>query len=141
MIIKAIRILPPLAFARFGAAEEPLANYTVDPDPEAPLGFRAIQGADTLVVAQDGTLRITPAAEINARLRDDRANRRDELIAALRNGPDFELAIAIEDVADVLDALHERILGDGDIAPDVIDQLALADQPAAVPGEIGQHIE
>ena len=51
-----------------------------------------------------------------------------EQIASLRNCPDLELAAAIEDVADILDALHQRILGHRDVAPDVVDQLGLADQ-------------
>ena len=50
MTIRALRILPPLAFARLGSAPEPLDNYTVEVDPDRPLGYRQIRGAETLVV-------------------------------------------------------------------------------------------
>ena len=50
MTIRELRILPPLAFARLGSAAEPLDNYTVEVDPEHPLGYRRILGAETLVV-------------------------------------------------------------------------------------------
>src|SRR5262245_36389375 len=64
-----------------------------------------------------------------------------EQIAALGDGLDLELALAIESLPDVLDALHQRVLGDRDVAPDLVDEFRLADQPAAVAGEIGQYIE
>src|SRR5271163_2232528 len=53
MIIRELRILPPLAFARLGSAAEPLDNYTVEvvEDPVDPLdNYRQIKGAPTLVV-------------------------------------------------------------------------------------------
>jgi hypothetical protein len=46
--IKQLRILPPLAIARFGSAAEPLENYTVTV--VEPLGFRKIQQAATLII-------------------------------------------------------------------------------------------
>ena len=54
-MIKALRILPPLAIGRLGSADEPLDNYTLaDPDPAAPLGYRKIVPAATLRVGADG---------------------------------------------------------------------------------------
>jgi len=53
MTMKELRILPPLAIARLGSAAEPLDNYTVEDDPDHPLGFRRIKGAETLIVDED----------------------------------------------------------------------------------------
>jgi hypothetical protein len=50
MHIRALRILPPLAIARLGGADEPLDNYRLDEDPDQPLGYRAIVPEPTLVV-------------------------------------------------------------------------------------------
>jgi hypothetical protein len=50
MTIRTLRILPPLAIGRLGGADEPVDNYTLEPDPEEPLGFRRICPADTLVL-------------------------------------------------------------------------------------------
>jgi hypothetical protein len=49
-MIAGLRILPPLAIARFGSAPEPVGNYTLAVDPDHPLGFRRIVPAPTLVV-------------------------------------------------------------------------------------------
>jgi hypothetical protein len=48
--IKELRILPPLAIARLGAAPEPLDNYELEVPPEDPLGFRHLRGAPTFRV-------------------------------------------------------------------------------------------
>lgn len=45
-----IRILPPLAIARLGNADEPVNNYDLEVPPDRPLGYRAITPAPTLVV-------------------------------------------------------------------------------------------
>lgn len=50
MTIHALRILPPLSFARLGSAAEPLDAYTLEDDPAHPLGFRRIRGATTFLV-------------------------------------------------------------------------------------------
>jgi hypothetical protein len=50
MRIQGLRILPPLAIGRLGSAAEPLDNYSIEDDPESPLGFRRIRGAATLLV-------------------------------------------------------------------------------------------
>src|SRR5262245_46008151 len=50
MTIRELRILPPLAIGRLGSAPEPLDNYTVDDDPDHPLGFRTIKPARTFIV-------------------------------------------------------------------------------------------
>lgn len=49
-MIKALRILPPFAIGRLGSAGEPLDNYTIDDNPDQPLGFRKIIPAPTLRV-------------------------------------------------------------------------------------------
>ena len=48
--IYALHILPPLAIGRLGSAHEPVANYTIVDNPERPLDFRSIVGADTFVI-------------------------------------------------------------------------------------------
>ncbi len=50
MNIRELRILPPLAIGRLGSAPEPMANYTIDDDPDQPLEFRKIEARATLVV-------------------------------------------------------------------------------------------
>lgn len=50
MMIKELRILPPFAIGRLGGADEPLDNYSIDTDPDQPLGFRKIVPTETLVV-------------------------------------------------------------------------------------------
>jgi len=50
MSIFSLHILPPLAIGRLGSASEPVDNYTIEVDPEHPLDFRKIQGAETLIV-------------------------------------------------------------------------------------------
>jgi hypothetical protein len=68
MVIKELRILPPLAFARLGSAAEPLDNYTVEvvEDPVDPLdNYRQIKPAATLVVDEttgEVTAASTPSA-------------------------------------------------------------------------------
>jgi len=51
--IREIRLLPPLAISRLGAAAEPVNNYDVVIDPREPLGFRRIVPQPTLVVDPD----------------------------------------------------------------------------------------
>src|SRR5215831_11679729 len=52
MTIRELRILPPFAIGRVGSASEPLDNYAVEDDPENPLNFRRIVGAETLDVCE-----------------------------------------------------------------------------------------
>jgi hypothetical protein len=47
-MIHELRILPPLAIARFGAAPTPMDNYDVVVDPATPLGYRELRPAETL---------------------------------------------------------------------------------------------
>ena len=58
MTIRALRIFPPLAFARFGSASQPQHNYELE-NPDG-LGFRRIVPGDTLIVAENGALTILP---------------------------------------------------------------------------------
>lgn len=50
MIIRELRLLPPLAIGRLGSAPEPQDNYITEEDPERPLAFRRIVPQPTLVV-------------------------------------------------------------------------------------------
>jgi hypothetical protein len=52
-MIHELRILPPLAIARFGAAPTPMDNYDVVVDPAKPLGYRELRPAETLEVDLD----------------------------------------------------------------------------------------
>lgn len=52
-MIQELRILPPLAIARLGAAATPLDNYDAVVDPERPLGYRVLRPAQTLEVDSD----------------------------------------------------------------------------------------
>jgi hypothetical protein len=49
-MIRELRILPPLAIARFGAAATPMDNYDTVVDPDRPLGYRHLRPAETLEV-------------------------------------------------------------------------------------------
>ena len=49
-MIRELRVLPPLAIARFGAAPTPMDNYNATTDPERPLGYRHLSPAETLEV-------------------------------------------------------------------------------------------
>jgi hypothetical protein len=49
-MIQELRILPPLAIARFGAAPTPMDNYDVVVDPQRPLGYRHLRPAETFAV-------------------------------------------------------------------------------------------
>lgn len=50
MKIKELRLLPPLAISRLGAAAEPVNNYDVVVEENDPLGFRKIVPQPTLIV-------------------------------------------------------------------------------------------
>ena len=49
-MIRELRILPPLAIARFGAAATPMDNYDATVDPDRPLGYRHLRPAETFEV-------------------------------------------------------------------------------------------
>jgi hypothetical protein len=49
-VIRELRILPPLAIARFGGASTPMDNYDASVNPERPLGYRILRPAETLEV-------------------------------------------------------------------------------------------
>ncbi|MGK5543271.1 hypothetical protein ACSNOH_00730 [Streptomyces sp. URMC 127] len=53
MLIKELRILPPLAIGRLGAAARPMDNYDVLLDPDRPLSPRQLLPAPTFVVDPD----------------------------------------------------------------------------------------
>ena len=57
MTIDELRILPPLAIGRLGAAPTPMDNYEARIDPERPLGYRELIPAQTLEVnAETGAI-------------------------------------------------------------------------------------
>ena len=53
MTIRALRILPPLVIGRLGGAPEPVVNYTLEDDPNNPLGFRRLVAQPTFQVDPD----------------------------------------------------------------------------------------
>lgn len=48
--LREIRILPPLAIARLGSADEPVNNYDLEVPRDQPLGYRRVVPAPTLIV-------------------------------------------------------------------------------------------
>jgi hypothetical protein len=52
MTIRELRLLPPLAIGRLGSATEPMDNYTIEDDPDRPLGYRRLRAEATLVVGK-----------------------------------------------------------------------------------------
>jgi hypothetical protein len=62
MTIRQLRILPPLAIGRLGSSPTPMDNYSVEDDPEHPLGYRLLKAEDTLMVDGDGEIRRTHKA-------------------------------------------------------------------------------
>ena len=52
-MIHELRILPPLAIARFGSAPTPMDNYDAVVDPDNPLGHRMLRPAETLQLDVD----------------------------------------------------------------------------------------
>jgi len=62
-MIDELRILPPLAIARFGAAPTPMDNYDAVVDPEQPLGHRALTPAETFEVVPE-RLSFTEGGEV-----------------------------------------------------------------------------
>src|SRR5438309_1135852 len=50
MTITELRILPPLAIGRLGAASRPMDNYEARIDPQNPLAYRTLVPAETLDV-------------------------------------------------------------------------------------------
>ena len=83
MNIRELRILPPLAIARLGSAPDPVVNYTIDDDPDQPLGFRALKPQETLVVdEQTGEIsRSFVPGEITFKDVDERGNPRIRPVA------------------------------------------------------------
>jgi hypothetical protein len=51
------------------------------------------------------------------------------------------MGVVVERLTDVLDALNQRVLGDDDILPDVIDQFAFRNEPAGVLNQIHEDVE
>jgi hypothetical protein len=71
MPILGLRILPPLAIARFGSSPYPLDAFTIEVSPQAPLGYREIVPAETLEIdASSGAVRRKHTPN-NIRFRDD----------------------------------------------------------------------
>lgn len=48
--ILGLRILPPIAFGRLGSSDAPMDNYSVQNDPNDPLGYRHLAGEETFLV-------------------------------------------------------------------------------------------
>ena len=108
MNLKELRILPPFAIGRLGSASEPLDNYTIEDDPDRPLGYRRILGAETLQVdPQTGEIAgsatpetisfkrgklirpVAPFLEVFAVTEEDKIQPLDlDLLATLKLGPE-----------------------------------------------------
>ena len=75
MRIRELRILPPFAIGRLGSAKEPLDNYTIENNPNEPLGYRKIIPAKTLKVREStgeiasATIPKTISFKTNGRIR------------------------------------------------------------------------
>ncbi len=73
MTIHQLRLLPPLAIGRLGSAPKPMDNYTIDDDPDQPLGYRRLKAEPTLTVdEQSGEIREEPPAKTLEFKQDDR---------------------------------------------------------------------
>ena len=118
MRIKALRLLPPLAFARFGSASEPQPNFELNINENNPLGFREIHPTETLKVEQDGSVTIPPVADLP--LADDPKSRRAELKTMFRDDDDlrrirpvapfFELFAIVDSDPDRLESVTPGLL-------------------------------
>ena len=67
-MIKRIWLYPPLAFARVGSSSTPCENFYWGPDDLSPQGTARTQiiGAETLEVAEDGTVTLRSAPSSNS---------------------------------------------------------------------------
>lgn len=74
---------------------------------------------------------------------DDRSghklDRRLEQVSAAADGLDNRLSVA-ERAPNLDQRLHERVVGDGDVLPDRVDQLRLGNQPARVDHEVRKDV-
>lgn len=52
-VIKEVRILPPVAIARFGSSSQPMDNYTAQIDEQNVIGFRRLIPAETLIINRE----------------------------------------------------------------------------------------
>lgn len=119
-MIRELRILPPLAFARFGTADDPQANYTLTHNPKDPLGFRTITPNDTLHVDEVGNVSLLPPpaskpmlAELNNIFRD--ADSRIRPVA-----PFFEVFAVTDDDGDRLVPLTPALLAENGLGINAI---------------------
>ena len=103
--------------------------------PSANVGRRRRHGANRLHAHVAEARR--PAAELDARRRE----RRREHVSATRHCPNHLLRLITERAPDLEEALRQRIVGDGRLRPDGVDELALGDQAAVALDEIREHLE
>jgi hypothetical protein len=102
-MIRELRILPPFAIGRLGGADQPLDNYTIENDPDHPLGFRRILGAETLIVDEK-------SGEISGtRIPDTVSFKQDGLIRPV--APFLEVFAVSDD--DTMRALDLNVAGAG----------------------------
>jgi hypothetical protein len=96
-MITEIRVLPPLVIARLGSSKEPLENYNLEL-PHEGVGYRKIVPAETLYIADDGSISRAEAPEKIAFRDGDRIR---------PVAPFFELFASVDDE---LIPLNESIL-------------------------------
>ncbi|MFD0207048.1 MULTISPECIES: hypothetical protein [Saccharothrix] len=109
--IKELRVLPPLAIGRLGAATEPMDNYTCEVDPEQPLAPRQLRPAPTFLVDPDSGA-IT-GADTPDELRFTDGNGKVKPVA-----PFLEVWALTSD--DVLQPLTLDLLSANDLTPDAV---------------------
>ncbi|MCE6998109.1 hypothetical protein LZG04_25415 [Saccharothrix sp. S26] len=107
--IRELRVLPPLAIGRLGAATEPMDNYTAETDPDQPLAPRRLRPAPTLRV--DPATGAITGADTPERLRFTDGHGKVRPVA-----PFLEVWALTDD--DVLRPLTVDLLEANDLTPD-----------------------
>jgi hypothetical protein len=107
--IKELRILPPLAIARFGSSPEPLDNYDVKVNEQDVAGFRVLEPAETLVVDR-------ATGEITGVTTPDAVRFKDAAGNIKPTAPFFELWARF-DANDFLEPLTQQHLADLHLTP------------------------
>jgi len=121
-MIHELRILPPLAIARFGSAATPMDNYDVVVDPDEPLGYRRLVPADTFELDVD-------SGEITRVFKPDAVTFVDEGDRVRPVAPFLELWALTGD---------EQLTGGGVLEPLTI---ALLQEEGAVVADLRWHVQ
>jgi hypothetical protein len=128
MRIKALRLLPPLAFARFGSACEPQPNFELKINKDNPLDFREIDPAESLKVEEDGSASVSSNDERKRKLlTNDSKLKQAELNTMFRVdnlirpvAPFFELLAIVDNVPKKLEPVTPDLLQRCGIDPSAV---------------------